>query len=703
MPRKFEPRIPATWLAAAVVLLASADTAAGATPSLAIVGPSTVEVTFTKHDGYESAPVAVTVRNKTGSEGQVVASFLAAGTSGLPVTAVAPPPKPPETLMLVATDTAPKLKKEELGAIVLELRRPVGSKLASGLIILSVADSAAAAGTVSVSEAATPQTAVGFEQKDVTIVATAWLGPVARTCRRIADSPLMPHFARLHCPGQHYSDTSTVVKAGGVIKRSTTLGSDGGLVLTVTLAPTHAEPQSATSGTPTPGPAQTTAAATTTAATTAGSLPDASIKVSKIPGPGKYSGALAIDPTQKDPKSIAITVHAQDALIWPMLVVLLGAAFGGLLNRFYDVRWRGRRLLRATLDEAVAPYLKEREKPDVIRPQRFYLDDLLKPGGPDEQFARSLPGRGPKPDELVPLLYWRTDDCNSSEAIVDLATEMKATTDRFARWNQLNIAFKTLRDTSNRLDQDTSNRLGQRLLVRRDSERLLDLAEDEPADDKEAAARVARMVGHARLVAIYRAVRKRFFERSPEWRKTHPDVNPTKLYAAAPTIDGRTPEQATTLRLDLLRAYRLLATDPLPDQPESDTASFENLRILYLRYAVEATGSAGELQTVEPAIPGLGRVPPSIRKVPTRYESAEQLRRVVREWDWAVFWTLAVLTGLVVLLPLYVGKDFGSVPDYLLLFATGATAPTIVSWALSPLGRSTKATPSPAAGGASGS
>ena len=109
------------------------------------------------------------------------------------------------------------------------------------------------------------------------------------------------------------------------------------------------------------------------------------------------------------------------------------------------------------------------------------------------------------------------------------------------------------------------------------------------------------------------------------------------------------------------------------------------------------------MQTVEPAIPGLGRVPPSIRKVPTRYESAEQLRRVVREWDWAVFWTLAVLTGLVVLLPLYVGKDFGSVPDYLLLFATGATAPTIVSWALSPLGRSTKATPSPAAGGASGS
>jgi hypothetical protein len=39
----------------------------------------------------------------------------------------------------------------------------------------------------------------------------------------------------------------------------------------------------------------------------------------------------------------------------------------------------------------------------------------------------------------------------------------------------------------------------------------------------------------------------------------------------------------------------------------------------------------------------------------------------------------------------------------LALFAAGATGPTIVNWALSPLGRSTKATPSPAAGAASGS
>jgi hypothetical protein len=71
----------------------------------------------------------------------VVPSFLAAGTSGLPVTAVTPPTKSPERLLLVAADMPPKLKEQELGAIALELRRPVGSKLTGGWIILSVANS----------------------------------------------------------------------------------------------------------------------------------------------------------------------------------------------------------------------------------------------------------------------------------------------------------------------------------------------------------------------------------------------------------------------------------------------------------------------------------------------------------------------------------------------------------------------------------
>jgi hypothetical protein len=44
------------------------------------------------------------------------------------------------------------------------------------------------------------------------------------------------------------------------------------------------------------------------------------------------------------------------------------------------------------------------------------------------------------------------------------------------------------------------------------------------------------------------------------------------------------------------------------------------------------------------------------------------------------------------MLPTSVGKDYGSFTDYLGAFALGATAPTVVNWALSPLVSSTKVT-----------
>lgn len=569
--------------------------------------------------------------------------------------------------MLVRAGAPLKLGVEEVAAVALELRRPVGSTAGTGVLVLRLAHRSVAPATVSVAAEALAQ-AVGFEQKTATIVATAWLGPVSRACRVVLDWVVA-------CPGQYYFGTSTTVVARGASERTTLLGSDAGRNAKVTLAPATADGQARS-----PGPGTTSSAATTEA------LPTATLTAKDIPGPGKYSGDVTIDPMAEQPQTIAVTVHAQDALIWPLLVVLLGALVGGLLTRRYDI-WRGAKLIRASIVEAVQPYLDERPRRDRLRPDRFYLDGkLAREGGAlagvEKQFPKRRSWQRRAPEEEVPKLYWESYGVRRDERLAEVAAAARALTDRFARWQRVNTAYKELDKKLERLDTS--------LPIRDDGERILDLAQGEPADEEEAERRIAAMETHAQIADIYRRAEERF-DRAREklgdrWAADRESVDPAKIYALAPRLASRTPEQTASLRLDLLRAFRLLANpENIPKDKPAQSAT-RNLRAAF----ADADFAIEPFAFDVPAGTFLARV------FAPRLESPEEMRRTVREWDWVVFFAVSVLTACAYLLPLYVGKDYGALTDYLGAFVAGATVPTVITWALLPLARSLRP-PSPAA------
>jgi hypothetical protein len=670
------------WVAVVAFLVFAVASPGAVAGGLTVIGKPTVTLTFRKpaadraRPAYERAPLTIVLRNDGTAKGKVRASFLATNASGGPVPAVKPRAAAKVTRLVLVESRSLVLAPGQLGGLALELRRPVGSKGGAGLIVVQLDRRSSSTTTI------TAMPATGFEQKKVTLTATAWVGPVSRTCRRA--------FHWLfgdHCPGQHYANTTVTVVARGVSTRTTILSADSGRNLFATLRPASSMPDTSTTG--------TTASTETVAGSSAqrGPTAVATISVSNIPNPGKYSGDVAINPTATPPQAIATTVDAQDALIWPLIVLLLGAALGAVLTRRHDVR-RGARLLRAALADAIAPYLKERKDRDQLRPNRFYLNDLLNPGDASQQpsfhFWNHIWHRPPQSEPKVPVLYRRTYRVKRTDELTQLADDIQEVIDRFTRWTKLNISFHLLHEAVSGMRTN--------LPVRNDGDRLLDLVEQPPADDAMAEDWVRRIVDHARLVATYRDVARRYDEREKAWRDKHTSVDPSMIYGH-PSSDvlTRTPEQTLTQELDLLRAQRLLRRwRDIPDDPTAKPPPQVHLRGLARDLGEEDVAFAAGF-----TFPGSQLATRLVHPLILRLRSPEHIRRVVRQRDWAVFWLIAVLTALAYLLPFYVGKDYGSVTDYLAAFAAGATVPTAINWALYPPSRSTTApATSPAPGDA---
>jgi len=197
------------------------------------------------------------------------------------------------------------------------------------------------------------------------------------------------------------------------------------------------------------------------------------------------------------------------------------------------------------------------------------------------------------------------------------------------------------------------------------------------------------MATFAVIVGLYADVARRWkaaVERhGRDWETKHRSLDPAKIYQAAPSLATRTPEHAAALRLDFLRARRLLA-DP-ESVPDDKPARSPRRNLLEGVLAFDELNIDAALLEAdgEPGTSFLGALLPPL----LRFESADQIRRSVRDWDWADFVGLSLLTALGYTLTFYVGKDWGSTTDYLSAFAAGATVPTVISWALLPISRGT--------------
>jgi hypothetical protein len=469
----------------------------------------------------------------------------------------------------------------------------------------------------------TSATTTGFEQDTDTLSATSWLGPVARTCSWIHDGRL--------CPGQHFRGTTLEVAAQGAVNHVTRIGGANGKRIDVSLVREDGK--------------------------------TATLKATEIPGPSSYTGDVALKPNASSPQTATVTVHVRDALIWPLAAIGLGVLGSYFLTARRDPK-RAADGLRVSLQEALKPYLSRVD--DLERPDRNYLDAILvrDTGGALVPLAEQCPqpqGGVAAPTTDFALLYYETYTIDNADTRAKRTKEVAAMTARFGRWEQLNDAFGDLKAEADKLPRNVG--------IYHDGQTMLDRAEGEPVDDDEAKERASAMTAFTYVIHVYRAAGELWQAKDPTWQGTHVYLNPIAVYRDARPVS--TPTQIAAARANLLRAQRLLAHTQAVPEDRPNLSAFNNL----IESAREV--DAEDLGPIEV-------VPIALAPAPHLFRDSALIRRTVGEWDWVVFVVVGFLTALVYTLGFYSGKDWGSLTDYLLALASGATVPTVVNWALLP-------------------
>lgn len=653
-------RLAATGLGIGLLAVASASAQAPPAP-LALVTPTT-PATLSFSGGV--ARLTVVVANNSAKPRPLSVRYVGAGAPAAGLAAERKASGAALELVVAGPDT---VAAHDAAVLRLAFHRAAAEPALDGALVVRAGDAAVA---VAVSEGQAPDTA-GFKQKSASITTTSLVGPVARVCRVFGFID--------HCPPDHYWRRSTTVAATGVVDHDTLIGASSGDNATVSLAPPagggqpRSQRQSSASA-----PAPQAPTATQTQPTLA------TITATDIPNPGTYSGDVAVDPAAAEPKTIGVTVHARDAIWWPLLAVAVGLLLSWLLIKRRDPK-RSAEGLRLALRQAVAPYLTKSVEREERRPDRDYLDDLFiktRTGHPAPEARQFV---GPEdartaPTAEVPKLYWDTFNIDDADARADVQKRVTAIIARFGRWRRLDDAYTALAQAGERLPKTDP--------VYDHAQSVLDLAQGEPVDDDETAARAAAMTAWALICALYDQVNERFAvaerKQGARWAQEHESLKAQEIYAHFAPAD--TPDKVAALRLALLRARRLLVDPTTAPKDDPHRSIVENLR--------EASADTAGIEISLDDILGPGVFSHLVSPLRHHLPTTDEVRRRVREWDWIVFVAVSLLTLLAYTLGFYAGKDWGSLTDYLTAIVAGATVPTVINWALLPSERTLTTTAS---------
>ena len=204
--------------------------------------------------------------------------------------------------------------------------------------------------------------------------------------------------------------------------------------------------------------------------------------------PGKYEGELRLSAAADSP-ALPVTVKVQDAFIWAVLAVLLGAVVGGLLFLLSGLN-RRKVILRAHLKGALERFrdeydeLTEYDKSSKTRKRQsplWSLEDLL--GNRDNWFKTkwsALPELDGVQGVWSNITWARNDeDLDAETGRVQLILT------RLRRWLQLAPKVKALRKVTETEPRSHTELPWRDTNTKRDTQRLLRwIRETEPQDDK---------------------------------------------------------------------------------------------------------------------------------------------------------------------------------------------------------------------------
>jgi hypothetical protein len=331
-------------------------------------------------------------------------------------------------------------------------------------------------------------------------------------------------------------------------------------------------------------------------------LTEQRLVVADLSAVGTYAGNLELEPGSD---KIAVEAKVRDIILWPLVIVGVGALIGGYgATRFQ--RWRTRRLLLAEVERVRAEYQSRKE---------------TSPIGPPPAAAS---------DEALTGLTSEISSAQSSEELDELTERVRGARDAVRVWRAIDTAARAVIEVSH-VPPDAD-------VVDTDTQASLD-ATKWLSDDVAAATRVAAALRRQqRILRAFARAYASWPEEAIRRYRVHTGAfgDDAKTAVLVGSLE-RTPEQP-----DLIFV--------LPDQDEPPFVAdyLESLR-------------QGDRLLASTTLDAFGVAP--ARHVTHVELSPEQIERPVRRWDRRIAIATFFLTILAFVLSVY-DDDFGTWDDY---------------------------------------
>ncbi len=391
---------------------------------------------------------------------------------------------------------------------------------------------------------------------------------------------------------------------------------------------------------------------------------------------GAYSTTFVLDPETKQDGQLKVKLEVQVWWFWPLLVLLVGA-FAGYLTRWLMGSYRDRKVLKARLIEQRDQYAHRLEsRSPGVYPLRTWFGEFTDPI-PKIPLAREKDAEG----QLGFVATWfEVEQARSRTEVESISKRVEQLVSDVAVWCKVSDALKSL-DVAFQRDVPDLQVRTRDIPAYKDTNALISKQRfPQPKGLADAESQIEALAQQAQIIDAYERARVAW-SALPNDIDTYEQLDPKKIYGGPADVIHRTPDDATKLIGKLETAAEKLEQAPERLsilEPAARPQMLMSPRTLLI---------SPDVVLAEAATSGI--TPTAPRGVlPTREPDPRKMRRAISAIDWMVFLATLLVSAVLYLLTLYVGKNFGAPSQYIEAFAVGFGGQALVGVATMPLANS---------------
>lgn len=404
---------------------------------------------------------------------------------------------------------------------------------------------------------------------------------------------------------------------------------------------------------------------------------------------GAYTTTFVLDPEAKQDGALKVKVEVQVWWLWPLLVLLVGAA-AGYLTRWLMGSYRDRNVLKARLIDSRHVYAEHlRGRSPGVYPLRTWFGEFDEPI-PKIPLRRERDRDG---QHGWVEAWFEVERARSAAEVEQASKRVEGLVSDIAVWRKINDALKSLDVTFQGSVPDADVRVSAIPAYADTNELVSEQRFPQPKDMDEAEPQIEALALQAQIVIAYERARVAW-NALPHDTTDHDENDPKGIYGPQADVLHRSADDAMKLIAKLKAAAEALEHEAQQRRPSHSPSSalglsaalppgtpMEGLMVQRtLATSPEHVLADVTTEDLKPAAPE--------GALPTRAPDPRKIRRAISAIDWMVFLATLLVSAVLYLLTLYVGKHFGAPSQYVEAFAAGFGGQALVGVATMPLARS---------------